>query len=333
MSRNYQHSVLMSVLKRVDEKIKDNYSSAQYMEVWDALLYNALEPILRCTNIADIILADVLHFYTDNHRRKVSSLSKEDTFTALFLFLVAPIDKKLGRLKAAKLERSILRLIITTFLDKTEHYQELHVASAQNPNRLQPIKLMQSIEQSLGYTKEEDLFLVVNTVKFWQEQASTFKNQLLEKYYRLIVTTSQAFYSTNNSKMKLDDIIQNLFLFSSKALDKYDSGRGTLTAYIQNWMKHAKNVSAVQEDGTAFSLPSMKRAGTENIAVSLDAKEVLELEDESNNMDLDAIATQRRVQLLSKLADPLGLGRVSLGISEILTKEERLLQGKQTLKS
>jgi len=323
----------MSVLKRVEEKIKDNYSSAQYMEVWDALLYNALDPILKCSNIADIILSDVLHFYTENHRRKVSSLSKEDTFTSLFLFLVAPQDQKLKRLKAIRLERSILRLIISTFLDKTDCYQELHVAATQYPNRLQPTTLIGQIERSIAFNKEEDLFLAINTVKFWYSQANEFKNQLLEKYTRLIVTTSQSFYDTNNSKMSLDDIIQNLFLFSSKALDKYDSGKGTLTPYVKSWMKHAKNVSAVQEDGTAFLLPNMKRAEVENVAVSLYDEEALQVEDESSNIDLDSIAIQRRVQLLAKIADPLGLGRVSLGITEILSKEERRIQSKQVLKT
>lgn len=333
MSRHYKHSVLMAVLKKVDEKIKDNYSSAQYMEVWDTLLYNALDPILKCSNIADIIISDVLHFYTENHRRKISSLSKDDTFTAIFLFLVAPKEAKLKRLKAIKFERSILRLIISTFLDKTNNYQELHVALAQCPTKRQPKILIPLIEQSIALNKEEDLFLAINTVNFWNEQAADFKNQLLEKYTRLIVTTAQQFYETNNSRMRLDDVIQNLFLFSSKALDKYDSSRGTLTTYVQSWMKHAKNVSAVQEDGTAFLLPNMKRSSVHNVSVSLNDEEALQVEDESNTMDLDSIALQRRVQLLAKVADPLGLGRVHLGISEILTTEERRLQSKQILKT
>ena len=60
MGKSYEHSTIMSILKRVDESIKDNYSSAQYMEVWDTLLYNAIEPILRCTNLVEVILSDVI---------------------------------------------------------------------------------------------------------------------------------------------------------------------------------------------------------------------------------------------------------------------------------
>ncbi len=332
MSRAYEHSTIMSVLKRVDESIKDNYSSAQYMEVWDTLLYNAIEPILRCTNLVEVILSDVLHFYTENHRRKISVLSKEDVLTSFFLFLSAPKQKKLSRLKDIRLERSILKFIITTFLEKTQLYQKLMVSRCTRDKKITADR-MAAIEASIGMNKNEDLFCTINTVKFWYEQSCTFKSQLLEKYYRLIVVEAQSFYANNNSNTRLDDILQNFVLFSSKALDKYDSSNGTLTSYIRDWFKHAKSVSLVNESGTAFILPSNKRSSVTNVAVSLDSEEVLQIEDENSVVDLDAIDTQRRVQLLAKIADPVGLGRLSFGISEILNKEEKLLQSKQTLRA
>ena len=227
MGKSYEHSTIMSILKRVDESIKDNYSSAQYMEVWDTLLYNAIEPILRCTNLVEVILSDVLHFYTENHRRKISILGKEEVLTCFFLFLAAPEQKKLARLKDIRLERSILKFIITTFLEKTEFYPKLMVSRC-HKDKQRIADMMAGIEASIGMNKNEDLFCTINTVKFWYEQSSTFKSQLLEKYYRLIVVEAQAFYASNNSNTKLDDILQNFVLFSSKALDKYDSSNGTL---------------------------------------------------------------------------------------------------------
>ena len=321
----------MASLKGVQETIKDNYSSAQYMQVWDELLYNALSPILSCSNIAEIILSDVLHFYTENHRRKISSLKKEEALTNFFLFLAAPSSMKVKRLMALRLERSVLRLIISSFLEKTKLYQELEIEKARNPNNSRTQDFIKTIEIKIGFNKTEDLYSTISTVKFWDNQAATFKNQLLEKYTRLIVTNAQSFYAENNSSMKLDDIIQNLFVFTSRALDKYDSEKGTLTTYIQNWLLHAKNISAVQEDGTAFLLPSAKRGEIENISVSIDDKEVLQLEDENSRIDLESLSIQKRVQLLAKIADPIGLGRLSFGISEILTAEEKRLQAAQTL--
>lgn len=322
----------MSTLKKVDESIKDNYSSAQYMEVWDTLLYNAVEPILRCSNIADIILADVLHFYTDNHRRKISILSKEELLTGFFLFLVAPAQHKLARLKDLRLERSIIKFIVENFLYKTDLYIRLMVNHCQK-QKPRTEKLIKSIENSVGLAKDEDLFCIIQTVKFWDEQAGIFKSQLLEKYYRLIVVEAQAFYASNNSKLELNDLIQNFVLYTSKALDKYDSTQGTLTSYIKDWFKHAKGITTVNESGTAFILPSNKRTEIENVAVSLDNEEVLQIEDESSIIDLDSLDIQKRVQLLAKIADPLGLGRLSLGISEIFTKEEKLIHSKQVIRA
>lgn len=177
------------------------------------------------------------------------------------------------------------------------------------------------VEQRVGYNGRLDLYSAINTVRVWLKHADDFKNMLLEKYLRLIVTHAQTYYKSNNSNLKLDDTIQNLVVYTSKALDKYDVRKGTLATYIQRWLQHAKNVSVVQEDGIAFLLPAAKRIEIANFSVPLDNAEVLEVEYEcGENVELDSL--RRRVQLLAKLVDPTGLGRLSLGISEVLSREE-----------
>lgn len=328
MARTYKHSHLMSALKGTEEQIQDNYSSAQYTEVWDTLLYNALEPIVACTNLPDRILADILHFYVENHRRKLSSLPKELVMSSILRYLVATPDNKIRRLRQCRLERNVLRLIITTFQQETSLYQSLTLRKARLRPESSKLPKVQGdldlIEARVGYNGSLDLFSVINTVNFWNGQANDFKNMLMEKYLRLIVSQAQTYYKSNNSNMELDDIIQNLIIFTSKALDKYDSRKGTLSSYIMTWLQHAKNVTVVQEDGIAFLLPVAKRSDCSNLAVSIDAAEVTEIEYEcGENVEVESL--RKRVQLLSKLADPMGLGRLALGISEVLTKDELAL--------
>lgn len=328
MARIYRHSHLMAKLKAIDEQIQDNYSSAQYVEVWDTLLYNALEPIVTCTKVADLILADVLHFYVENHRRKLSSLPKDLVMSSLVRFLISAPEDRLRRLRKCRLERNVLRLIITTFLDSATEYRDLvlkKIHTKENTAGYAQVEHSLSIiEHRLGYNGKIDLFSACNSVSFWYSQANTFKNMLMEKYLRLIVTQAQMYYKANNSNMDLDDIIQNLIVFTSKALDKYDVRKGTIVSYIQTWLQHAKNVTVVQEDGIAFLLPVAKRSAVANMAVSIDNEEVMEVEYEcGENVELDS--TRRRVQLLAKLVDPTGLGRLSLGISEVLSREELAL--------
>lgn len=323
MAKHYQHSPLMAILKRTEEQIQDNYASSQYAEVWDTLLYNALEPIVHTSKTADLILGDVLHFYVENHRRKLSSLPKELVMTSLVRFFISPSDNKLERLRKCRLERNILRLIANTFLTETAEYQQLtleKIKASKQKRKIIDSKLT-LIEQRVGYNGRLDLYSAINTVRVWLKHADDFKNMLLEKYLRLIVTHAQTYYKSNNSNLKLDDTIQNLVVYTSKALDKYDVRKGTLATYIQRWLQHAKNVSVVQEDGIAFLLPAAKRSEIANFSVPLDNAEVLEVEYEcGENVELDSL--RRRVQLLAKLVDPTGLGRLSLGISEVLSREE-----------
>lgn len=334
MARNYRHSHLMAKLKAIDEQIQDNYSSAQYVEVWDTLIYNALEPIVTCTKVADLILADVLHFYVENHRRKLSSLPKDLVMSSLVRFLISEPEDRLERLRRCRLERNVLRLIVTTFLESAEEYQALTLKKIQvkdgTAHQAHIDHSLSHIETRLGYNGKLDLFSASSTVVFWHEQANKFKNMLMEKYLRLIVTQAQTYYKSNNSNMDLDDIIQNLIVFTSKALDKYDVRKGTIVSYIQTWLQHAKNVTVVQEDGIAFLLPVAKRSAVANMAVAIDNEEVLEVEYEcGENVELES--TRRRVQLLAKLVDPTGLGRLSLGISEVLSREELALQRKHAV--
>lgn len=305
----YEHNLLMAELKKVDETIKENYSSSQLMEVWDKLLYNALEPIVMFTNVVQNILADVLHFLMDNHKRKISAIPRDEVLTLIFLFFAEPSHKKLGILKAMRLERNLLKLIIETFLTATQNYSKL-LLNAQNNNSARLRKKISTIENAISLSKDADLFCKINTVNFWFSEAMKFKSMILEKYYRMLVTDAQNLYALNLDKLSLDDVIQNYFVFASKALDKYDSNEGTLTSYIKTWLHHAKKVSLQVSEQAQF-----EQLSDTMIDDALDTTE----------FNLDSLAEQKKVQQLAKIVDPTGLGRISLGISEYLTEAERVL--------
>lgn len=305
----YEHNLLMAELKKVDETIKENYSSSQLMEVWDKLLYNALEPIVMFTNVVQNILADVLHFLMDNHKRKISAIPRDEVLTLIFLFFAEPPHKKLGILKAMRLERNLLKLIIETFLTATQNYSKL-LLNAQNNNSARLRKKISTIENAISLSKDADLFCKINTVNFWFSEAMKFKSMILEKYYRMLVTDAQNLYALNLDKLSLDDVIQNYFVFASKALDKYDSNEGTLTSYIKTWLHHAKKISLQVSEQAQF-----EQLSDTMIDDALDATE----------FNLDSLAEQKKVQQLAKIVDPTGLGRISLGISEYLTEAERVL--------
>lgn len=314
----YKHSYLMAKLKGTAESIKENYSSEQYAQTLDTLFYSAVEPIINTTNIADIVIADLLHFSMENHKRKVSVLNKQELLTGIFIFLASPVEQKLLALKNLRLEKSILRCMINIFLDKTEKYQQLQIVRC-TEDRKELLNITKQIEDSVQLQEGEDLFSAINTVKFWYGKAKHFKEQILEKYYRLIVTEAQSFYAMNPSNNNLDDVIQDFVWTTTKALDKYDSSQGTLTSYIKTWFQHARTTAANNADNY------LPESLSENCFISLDSETLKNLPDE-NELDIESLDVQKRVQLLAKIADPIGLGRLSFGISEIFTENEKRIQ-------
>lgn len=326
MAKSYHHSEMFAKLKRTEEQISDNYSSSQYLQVWELMIYKALEPIIQCSNIPDIILADTLSFLAEDARRKLSTADRADAITVFFLFLTGPSEKRIEYLKTLRLEKVILRHVINTFLTKTENYQALLTEYAKTNNKDTWLTLSQ-IETSIGYNKATDLFSAINTVRFWYKQSNIFKTQILEKYTRLILMTAQMHYKCCNSNLDLDDIVQTFSVFASRALDKFDPDKGSLTSYVQQWLHHAKGVVSTQETGVAFLIPSEKKMSQPYYSMPLDCEEVLSIPDDSVENLLESSSERQRIQKLAKLVDPLGLGRLALGISEYFSSAELLELG------
>lgn len=322
MSIKYQHSEVMAKVKASKESIKENFSSNQYIELLDELFYRALEPILLHSNHSDHIIAACLHNSSLNSRRKISSIDKGHMLSLMALFLSVPRERKLKVLKQIRLERSILRFIIKSWLDRLSEYEKLYV----HKSKVSSLK-RDFIKRSIEFSESADLFCQIQTVRFWYSKASEYQNKIVEKYLRLIAVHSQSHYKNNNSRMELNDIIQNLSLYTSKAIDKFDPSCGTLTSYITNWMSHGKSVSSQHELGSAFILPSGKRKEVKNISISIDDDEVLQLEHDDNvENDIERMSTIERVRMIAKVMDPVGLARCELGIKEVFTESEVALQ-------
>jgi hypothetical protein len=316
MAINYVHSDLFQSLKQTDEKIKDNYSSSQYIDVLDKLLFKAIKPIIFNTDYVNDLLVELMHLSMVNHRRKISNLDRDVFITMVFSFLVSNKEAQYKLLKKMKIERTFIILVIKMFCDDCKNY----VASITDVKNKESKLRKAMIERKVFLLKSSSLLPVLTEVKKFFDDAIEFKKQIIEKYIRLTIVAAQNHYKVNDSKMELDEIIQTMFVYVSHAIDKYDQTKGTLTSYITTWLQHARNQSSVNELETSFILPHAKRNEIKNASVSLESIEHLEQEDNENNDDII------RVRQLAKLADPLGFARMSMDIQEYLTREEIFLQ-------
>lgn len=323
MALHYEHSYLFQNLKQVKESISDNYSSSQYIDVLDTLLFKALKPIILNTDYIDKFLVELTHLSILNHRRKISNLSRESFVTHTFMYLVSDKKDKYKIIKKMKLERTFISFVVNSFLSELKDYYDTSVKAANNaPNQKVRKTLM---EKNVLVSEDCSLWSVITEVTLYLNESKNFKKQIVEKYVRHILLAAQNHYKVNNSKMELDEIIQTMFVYASHAIDKYDQSKGTLTSYISTWLQHARNQSGVNELETSFLLPHAKRNEIKNSSVSLESIENLELETrEDENNDIE------KVRQLAKLADPLGFARIAMDIQEYLTKDEINLQ-KQAL--
>lgn len=316
MAGSYKHSYVFQKMKTTKETILDNYSSSQYIEVLDTLIYGYIKPIVENTDFANDLLADFIHQYINNYRRKISIVTKEKILSSLLMFFTCPPSKRLAYLKSMRLERSIFRYIAEKFLEQTKDY-ESRIEKRLNGD----MSALASLETKVKILNQHDtlpLNSVITAVETYLKEASKFKQQILEKYTRMVLMAAQTHYKLN-PRLDLDSIIQTMFLYSTYAIDKYDITQGALTSYIEVWLRHARN-RVISNEAESFA----------NVSIDQDDTYVEEpiYENESSLEDDEVL----RVRELAKLVDPTGLGRLSLNIQETLTKEEKQLQYRQLAK-
>lgn len=335
------HSTLFQELKQVDEKIKTVYSTAQLLKTLDELLYRAVYPIIENTSFMDTFLANVIPWIYYEGRRKISPLKRERVMTLLLFYLVSnDSGEKKKILRKLSIERNLIIDAVTLFLSITDKYVKC-VNQYPKATEFQRYRLSAEMAQTLrivGANNSVDLYLVNRDIRVWLQYTLEFKNQIQEKYIRHALMLANAHIKSTNSQIDLDDLIQNFLMAISKAIDKCSANHGTLTTYINHWLRNAvTSGKSIHEYGIAYRIPSLEKrrhvagkAINSNISIPLDAlADVAVSGPESHVIRMSEI---QRLRLLAKFADPYGVGRRMLGIDEILTERELALLETVTVK-
>lgn len=321
-------------LKNVKEKIQDNYTSAQLLGVLDLMLLRSISPIIHQTHFIDRALSLILYWYTINQRRRISPLSKKDFNRNVIQFLGNPDNKQRCILfSGLKLERNITFFLIRSWLSEMRHWPDEYVRSLARGNRYEKTR----IEKRAMIVSSDNLLFALQKVRFWEHAASEFKNALIEKYMRLIFNMAHQHYAINRDmhphlRMDLEEIAQDFILAAHRGIDKCDAEQGTLTYYLETWLRNARgSVSHFRHEyGVAYSIPASvkrkiaeKKSSVINIALTMDEDGVLDVPDE---LQVEEVCEKRNyiefIRKLARYADPLGYGRIRLGIGEVLNEEE-----------
>lgn len=303
---SYEHSKVFAQIKAVKETIKGNLTTHQYLKALDTYLAKALDPLMQLNGNFTPYVLQLLDWQELNPKRKVSLLSKED-FRIVALRYLAKENLDWASLK---LDRLLLFQFVESQLKYYQPLVDVHDGNVGFQSIDEKLNKLQKLTANSSAPTTATLLDAVRSSRYWLHAAVTFKNQVLEKYYRLCLTTAQQDYTNFfDKKCKLDDIIQVYVQAASRGLDKCDATQGVLTTHIQYWLYTARtsvHKSLSQELNLEDTFPSDEVSDSnEGESYTLDAQ--LEEQSDSNEM-----------AFLLALVDPLGAARAYLGINETL---------------
>lgn len=328
------HSVTIERLKESPQRLSSSITTFQLMSTLDTLIYRFLAPIIETSSLFDTFVPTTLYWSITNSRRKISGINNKKLIALLTFYMTRTTqEERLVVIAKMRLERNLLFSLGRIYLNLGKQYRkqyDLYTRKKAKDKDAQK-NLKRLTELSAVFNGNSDkTYSAIHEVEFWYKQAQEFHSQIAERYYKLIVNSAVLLHKNNPERYDLEDIAQNFLVATYKAIDKCDHNKGTLTSYVQNWIKDARTSYGYQQYGISFLIPKSKKKQlatnndgmTNNISVSLDDKSVLEISTEAVEVGIEKKQTVERVQRLSRIADPLGLARMKLGITEILTKEE-----------
>lgn len=304
----YSHSTSFATLKATNETIKKNLTSHQYLTILDNHLYNAVSALVTGTRFFDLFLGQIIGWQTNNPRRKTCGVGRHDLVNLSTLyFLTEDPKQRVKIIRKMKLHRNILTEAIQRWLDVVAQYPEL-AKQVGSPEVLLKLDSLNSVARVRpGWS----LHAIHQEVKYWLGQVRDFKESIIQKYTRTTIMKAQRDYVALGCPGRLDDFVQIYMMTMSKAIDKCDADRGVLTTHIDNWLLSAKN--------TAQDQANDKHDINQTVPLD-DAVQETSVCDEE---DRERQALIMRVRTVSKVFDPEGYGRISLGITEHLTQEDR----------
>lgn len=305
----YKHSEAFAALKSVQERIGQNLTTNQYLQGLDALIMKSITPIVYGTAWFDTFLPKMLSWQVNNPRRKVVTDRKRDLMSPMLEFLVTsdPV-RKLAIIKACRFDRIILIEGVSQFLANTQEYVSLVDGLKEVPHKQDPYSYVAAeklrIEQEFGVASGKSLRSIIQQADLALAQSIDFRNRILEKFNRLCLMEAQKTYTQLGYVVELDDIVQVYRICAQRALDKCDSEQGVLATHILNWLKTGKSSILKQ---------------IQNNVVYNDTTSSEETVQDSNSELVG------HIRQLAKLADPVGAGRIFLGIEEQLSHANRTL--------
>jgi hypothetical protein len=237
-----------------NERIKDNLSSAQWVEILDQFIYSGIDIIIAkspmfflqwtCDMLCDINVSP--------HKRLFSvNLPLNELHTTLMRIITGDPAERNRLLRYAALDRVYLFTLLGRYLDVLAKAQ-----SDRDANASLESKYLATHTLELPSWRIEPVY---NQVRMYDRLARDFVGIIAEKYYRLAYTRTQAMVKGVGLMISQEDLYANNVMTIVRSIYKYSATKGTLTNFILQWMQANNSPRFGHEYGQAYSLPQSKR--------------------------------------------------------------------------
>jgi len=313
----YEHSRSFDLFKTVEERIKSNYTTEQYLSTLDNFLWQSLVPIhTECPSLFNNYVAKVVAHQALRPSTKFTSLTAEERGKLpvhLFNMLTAAdVPQAHNAAKAMYLNRGLLFGFLALFHNMMRPYMKLHSAFY-DIDTLVRAHRMRQIELSVGLRHGGVLYAAAQQSSFWYDKARMFKHMIIEKYQRMTLNNARKTYKDFNHFVPLDDCIQIFLQVLSRAIDRCNPRQGVLTTFIQNWFKSARSeVAKLAKGQSDQSYEAMSEDHGDAAHIALGTT------DPDRSTELQQVIAEA-----ARTVDPSGSVRAALGIPEILPYADR----------
>lgn len=286
-------------------------TSYQYLSVYDELLYRAIDPIVRESEFAKSFVPILLGWQEKNFRRKIAFNSRAALLHRGLEFLSSHPKNRITTFRRMRLERGVLCEMVSAFMLATE---EGAMASRMSPTLRKPDEpddqfqarcrlLVEQTNLTLGCP---NFIRLRREAAHWLYAALSFRERILQKYYRLCITTAQRDYVNYfDHSVPLDDVINSYIMGATRAIDKCDFRQGVLTSHITTYFLTARENVGKSRGSTSVPL---------NEAIPIDDLELLGVSGQEASL-----VKQEEINTLletASLVDPTGAGRTFLRLQD-----------------
>lgn len=297
-SAQYEHSVVFSTIKAHKETRSGHLTTSQYLQILDSYLASAMAPLLSVNNHFVPFLIQVLSWQELHPKRKVSFLDRDEFRAVALRFLAGECDWLLLKLD---------RLLVFQYVESQLKFYKPALDACDGVSgftRVDLSDLHATVRDTVVDGEVAPILAACRSASFWLQKATKFRNDVLEKYYRLCLRTAQHDYVQHfKHRVHLDDIVQVYIQAAGRALDKCDSTKGVLTTHVQYWLFTARSLLTKAEPREHQLDETLQDVHAEDDRPSL--------EDSQSRIQESEI-----IRELLALVDPHGLARVVFGIEE-----------------